>query len=64
MEAELLSIIGYLFLAFCLAAFAIWVGHTSGCHSAGRRFYEAMDRDSELKREQDKMPIMFRKRGC
>lgn len=30
----LIASIGYLFLAFCLAAFAVWVSHTSGCHSA------------------------------
>ena len=39
-EELLLAGIGYLFLVFCLAAFAVWVSHTSGCHSAGRKFYD------------------------
>ena len=43
-EDILIASIGYLFLLFCLAAFAVWVAHTSGCHSAGRKFYDKEDK--------------------
>ena len=41
-EDILIASIGYLFLALCLAAFAVWVSHTSGCHSA--KFYDKEDK--------------------
>lgn len=39
-EDILLASIGYLVLVACIAAFAVWVSHTSGCHSAGRKFHD------------------------
>ncbi len=60
---EILHYVGYLCGLFLIAVFAVWISHTSGCHSSRRDFYEALDRDSELKREQDKLPIMLRKQA-
>lgn len=58
-----LPYLGYLCVLFLIAVVAVWISNTSSCHSSRRDFYEAMDRKSELKSEQDKLPIMLRKQA-
>lgn len=56
------EILGLLLGVVVLTVFALWVCATSGCRRS-RDFNEAMDRESEAKREMDKLPIMLRKQA-